>query len=92
MKTIDTIALIWFASFSAATFVAFGLDKWRAGRSTQRVSEQTLVFLGALGGWLGGLVGMKLFRHKTIKWTFQLKYAVALIPFAAEVWAWWHFR
>ena len=92
MKTVDVIALVWFGAFSVAAFVAFGWDKWRAGRSHQRVSEQTLVLFGALGGWLGGLLGMKMFRHKTVKWTFQLKYAVALIPFVAEVWAWWHFR
>ena len=47
--------------------------------------------LGALGGWLGGLFGMMVFRHKTAKWTFKFKYALALIPFAAEVWAWLQF-
>ncbi len=48
--------------------------------------------LGALGGWLGGLFGTMVFRHKTAKWTFKFKYALALIPFAAEVWAWFHWR
>ncbi len=92
MKTADTIALIWFATFSLVTFLAFGFDKWRAGRSGRRVSEFALVMLAALGGWLGGLIGMNLFRHKTAKWTFKLKYAVALIPFAAEIWAWLRWR
>jgi uncharacterized membrane protein YsdA (DUF1294 family) len=92
MKTADTIALIWFAAFSAVTFLTFGFDKWRAGRSGQRVSELTLMMLGALGGWLGGLLGMIVFRHKTAKWTFKLKYALALIPFAAEIWAWLRWR
>jgi uncharacterized membrane protein YsdA (DUF1294 family) len=35
---------------------------------------------------------MKLFRHKTAKWTFKLKYGLALLPFATELWAWWHWR
>ena len=48
--------------------------------------------LGALGGWPGGLLGMMVFRHKTAKWTFKFKYALAMIPFAAEVWAWFHWR
>jgi uncharacterized membrane protein YsdA (DUF1294 family) len=48
--------------------------------------------LGALGGWLGGLIGMMVFRHKTAKWSFKFKYALALIPFAAEVWIWWQYR
>ena len=88
----DSIAAIWFAVFNVAAFVTFGFDKWRASRSKRRVSEFSLAFLGALGGWPGGLVGMIVFRHKTAKLTFQLKYALALIPFAAEVWAWLHFR
>jgi len=48
--------------------------------------------LGTLGGWPGGLLGMNVFRHKTAKLTFKLKYALALIPFATEVWAWLHWR
>lgn len=92
MKTADNIALAWFAAFSAVAFVAFGFDKWKAARSGQRVAESILVMLGALGGWPGGFLGMMAFRHKTAKWTFKLKYALALIPFGAEVWTWWHYR
>ena len=75
-----------------AAFLAFGFDKWRAVRAGRRVPESTLALLGALGGWPGGLLGMKLFCHKTAKRTFQLKYALALIPFAAALWAWLHWR
>ena len=92
MKNLDSIAAIWFTVFNGAAFVAFGFDKWRASRSKRRVSEFSLALLGALGGWPGGLVGMTVFRHKTAKLTFKLKYALALIPFAAEVWAWLHWR
>jgi uncharacterized membrane protein YsdA (DUF1294 family) len=92
MSRLDLIALVWCGGWSVVAFLAFGYDKWRAGGSGQRVSEFTLVLFGALGGWPGGLLGMNLFRHKTAKWTFKLKYALALIPFSAEVWAWWHFR
>ena len=92
MRRSDNIALVWFAAFSAVMFLAFGFDKWRASRSGSRVPETTLAMLGALGGWLGGLFGMMVFRHKTGKWTFKLKYVLALIPFAAEVWAWFHWR
>jgi hypothetical protein len=50
----------------------------------------TLALLGALGGWPGGLIGMKLFRHKTAKWSFKLKYGLALL--LAELWAGWHWH
>ena len=92
MKIPDSLAALWFAAFSTVTFLVFGFDKWRSGRAGQRVAELTLVLLGALGGWPGGLLGMMMFRHKTAKWTFKFKYAFALIPFATEVWAWLHWR
>ena len=92
LKPLDTFAAIWFATFSAVTFLAFGYDKWCASRSGNRVPESSLAMLGALGGWLGGFLGMMAFRHKTAKWMFKFKYALALIPFAAEVWAWMHWR
>jgi len=92
LKYIDSIAGIWFTVLNVTTFVAFGFDKWRATASRRRVSEFSLAMLGALGGWPGGLLGMIVFRHKTAKLTFKLKYALALIPFVAEVWAWLHWR
>ena len=92
MSSVDQLALAWFGFWSVLAFLTFGYDKWRASRSGQRVSEMNLVLLGAIGGWLGGFLGMNLFRHKTAKWTFKLKYALALIPFTAEVGAWLHWR
>ncbi len=92
MKPADTFALCWFAALNLAAFIAFALDKWRAGRPGRRVPEFQLVLLGALGGWPGGVLGMSLFRHKTAKWSFKLKYALGLICFVAEVWAWQRWR
>jgi uncharacterized membrane protein YsdA (DUF1294 family) len=92
LRIADAIAAVWFALFNGAAFVAFGFDKWRASGSGRRLSESSLVWLGALGGWPGGFLGMNVFRHKTAKLSFKLKYALALIPFAAEVWAWLHWR
>jgi uncharacterized membrane protein YsdA (DUF1294 family) len=92
MRISDSFAAVWFAAFNLLAFLAFGFDKWRARRSGWRVRESTLVMLGALGGWPGGLLAMNLFRHKTSKETFKLKYALGLIPFAAEIWAFFHWR
>ena len=92
LKIHDSFAAIWFAAFNAATFLVFGFDKWSAQRSGWRVSESILVMFGALGGWPAGLLGMIVFRHKTAKWTFKFKYALALIPFIAEILAWLHWR
>jgi len=92
LKISASFALTWFAAWSAIAFLTFGYDKWRASRSGSRVPESFLALLGAVGGWPGGLLAMFVFRHKTAKWTFKLKYALALIPFAAEIWACLHWR
>lgn len=68
---------------SAWTFLLFGFDKWRAGRGGNRVAEATLLWSSALGGWPGGLLGMILFRHKSAKGSFQLKFIAACLVWSA---------
>jgi uncharacterized membrane protein YsdA (DUF1294 family) len=92
LSTFDTLAAVWFGTFNIACFLAFGCDKWKASCGRQRVPEFSLLLLALLGGWPGGWVGMKVFRHKTAKRSFQFKYALVVIPFAAEVWSWLHWR
>ena len=93
MVAAHQVLCAWLVLTSLATFILFGYDKFRAGRSgTGRVSEFHLVLLGALGGWLGGLLAMLLFRHKTAKLSFQLKYAAALLVWAALIYAAFRFR
>ena len=67
-------------------FSAFGWDKRQARRGGSRISEKTLLLLTALGGAPGALLGMKLFRHKTIKTSFRWKFYLALLP--NGVWLW----
>ena len=90
--TPDTIAPILFIVLNGIAFVMFGIDKWRSRTSGRRVPESTLILCGALGGWLGGLTGMNFFRHTTAKTPFKIKYSLALIPFAAEIWLWLRWR
>lgn len=92
MKSLDVFAIVWLTVWSLITFVAFGLDKWRAGRSGNRISERALVFLGAVGGWPGGWLGMICFRHKTVKFSFRVKFGLGLLPFASLFWLWWRWR
>ena len=50
----------------------YGLDKVKAKRGLWRIRESTLLLVAALGGSLGALLGMELFRHKTKHWTFKI--------------------
>ncbi len=69
----------WLTLTSVLTFLLFGYDKFRAGRNGSRVSEFHLALAGAIGGWLGGLAAMLMFRHKTAKLGFKVKYAIAFV-------------
>lgn len=41
------------------------IDKKRAIKNNWRIKERTLICVSIIGGSIGALVGMKLFRHKT---------------------------
>lgn len=53
-----------------AGLVSMGVDKKRAIRHQWRISETTLFLIALLGGSLGSIIGMQLFRHKTRHWYF----------------------
>lgn len=53
-----------------AGLVSMKVDKRRAIRHQWRISEATLFLIALLGGSLGSIIGMQLFRHKTRHWYF----------------------
>jgi uncharacterized membrane protein YsdA (DUF1294 family) len=62
------------------TFVVWGVDKRRAVKEQRRVSENTLLYLSVAGGCIGGVIGMSVRRHKTIKGSFLWKFwAITLL-------------
>ena len=54
------------------TFVLFALDKRKAVRGKWRIPETLLLILSVLGGSMGALMAMSLFRHKTQKKLFSI--------------------
>eukprot|EP00871_Galdieria_phlegrea_P002855 jgi/Galph1/3570/GphlegSOOS_G2220.1 len=52
----------------------FGYDKQQAVTGGWRVPERVLCSTAVIGGWLGGLVAMRKFHHKTKKESFLYKY------------------
>lgn len=66
----------------ASNFIGFlmmGIDKSRARRRRYRIPERTLFMTAILGGSIGILVGMYLFRHKTLHRSFVLGIPLILI-------------
>jgi uncharacterized membrane protein YsdA (DUF1294 family) len=59
---------------SVVTYFAYANDKRAAQAGRWRTGEGTLLLLGLVGGWPGGLVAQQRFRHKTKKVSFQVVY------------------
>lgn len=80
--------LLWYlAAVNLVTFAVYGIDKARAKRDKWRVSEKTLFLLPLLGGSVGALLGMWLFRHKTRHWYFVCGIpAILLVQLALAAW------
>lgn len=55
---------------SVATFAAYAVDKAAAKADRWRTQESTLLMLGLIGGWPGGLVAQQILRHKSKKTSF----------------------
>lgn len=86
----DTFILpieIALAVMNGLTFVIFGFDKWMATTRGWRVPEAVLWTLAALGGSIGALVGMHVFRHKTKKLSFQIVIAIIILVQVLCIWA-----
>lgn len=67
---------LWLVLINVITFFVFGADKLQAKRkekkdTVRRVPEKTLFLLSALGGSVGALLGMRVFRHKTLHRAFR---------------------
>ncbi len=61
------------------------VDKQRAKKKQYRIPEKTLFMCAALGGSIGSMVGMQLFRHKTKHKTFTIGMPAILIAQVAVV-------
>jgi uncharacterized membrane protein YsdA (DUF1294 family)/cold shock CspA family protein len=66
---------IWFAAaygaLSIVCLIAYASDKSAAMAGRWRSSEKSLLLLGLVGGWPGGLVAQQLLRHKSSKASFR---------------------
>lgn len=60
-------------------FLLMGTDKSRARRGRYRISEKTLFMTAVIGGSIGVLTGMYVFRHKTLHLTFVFGIPAILI-------------
>ena len=76
-----TEALLYYLIvINVVTLIVYGIDKVKAMKGKWRISEATLLILAVIGGSIGALLGMKVWRHKTMHKKF--KYGLPLILLA----------
>lgn len=94
MKVIILI-IIYFLAVNVIGFALMGFDKAKAKKRGFRIPEATLFVVAVIGGSIGSIAGMYVFRHKTRKWYFvygmpvilllQVAVLVALILMPVEI-------
>ena len=71
--------IIYLIVINIIGFLLMFLDKKKAERGAWRIPEKTLFLATLLGGGIGTISGMYVFRHKTKKLKFTLGLPVILI-------------
>lgn len=73
------VLLIALAAVNLLAFILYGIDKFKAKKGAWRIPEASLLLVAFLGGSLGALLGMELFRHKTKHAKFKVLVPLFLI-------------
>lgn len=80
MSTYQIVITCIFVVMSVLGFAVMGIDKSKAKKGQWRIKEAVLFAFAILGGAVGSMLGMYIFRHKTKHWYFAV-----FFPFLALV-------
>ena len=75
-----------FLALNVFTFFITAFDKGLAIKKQNRISEKWLLLLVAFGGAIGALISMFLFKHKTSKSSYLLKFFLIVILQIILIW------
>lgn len=71
--------LIYIIFINITSFLLMFIDKRKAIKHKWRISESTLLLSAILGGSIGAILGMNVFRHKTKHLKFKFGLPLILI-------------
>ena len=77
--------LVWLL-VGGVNFCLYASDKNRAKKHLYRIPEVTLLTVSFFGGALGGLLAMRICRHKTKHWYFKAINFFGLVWQAGLAW------
>ena len=81
--------ICYLLAINIATFLLYGIDKFKAKKNLWRISEATLLTMAAIGGSIGAWAGMRVWHHKTMHKKFKYGIPVIIIMQIA-VWVYLH--
>lgn len=73
------IILCYLIFINLLGFLLMGIDKQKARHRKWRIPEKTLFLTAILGGSIGSILGMQIFRHKTRHTSFVVGMPCILI-------------
>ena len=71
--------IIYFLIINLIGFLVMYIDKQKAKKGKWRIPEKTLFIITGLGGGIGTIAGMYVFRHKTQKIAFVIGFPLITI-------------
>ena len=92
LKEALQLLLVYLLLVNFIAFVLMGLDKRRAKRDKWRISEKALFLPAVLGGSVGAIAGMHVFRHKTKHWYFRYGLPALLVLQSVRILLVWRWR
>jgi uncharacterized membrane protein YsdA (DUF1294 family) len=87
LRGVPAWATLLYAGASLLCFALYAIDKSAARAGRDRISESMLLSVGFVGGWPGAIVAQQLFRHKTAKLTFRIRFWISVVANVA-LFAW----
>lgn len=78
MDDIRIILIAYLIAINLLGLILMGVDKVKAKRRKWRIPEATLFLVAAIGGSIGSIAGMYIFRHKTKHMHFVIGMPVIL--------------
>jgi uncharacterized membrane protein YsdA (DUF1294 family)/cold shock CspA family protein len=82
LTAVGRLELSWLALYYGAsiiTYSAYARDKTAAQDARRRIPESKLHLMSLIGGWPGALIAQALWRHKTRKPAFRIRYWLTVI-------------
>ena len=70
---------IYLIIINIISFLLYGIDKYKSIKGKWRIPEKVLLSNAFIGGGIGSIIGMYIFRHKTKKKKFIILNIMSII-------------